>query len=72
MLDNMTIEQMREARQIIPYTIQVEATGNMTLERAGEAAQLGMDFISVGALTHSAPSADISLLFDWKNREVGK
>jgi len=70
MLDNMSIEMMREARQKIPHTIQVEATGNMTLERAQETAQLGVDFVSVGALTHSAPNADMSLLFDWKNREV--
>jgi nicotinate-nucleotide pyrophosphorylase (carboxylating) len=68
MLDNMTIEMMKAAREKIPVTIEVEATGNMTLERVAEVAQLGVDFISVGAVTHSAPNADISLSFDWKNR----
>lgn len=66
MLDNMSLEMMREARQIIPFSIEVEATGNMTLERASDVAQLGVDFISVGALTHSAPNADFSLMFDWR------
>jgi nicotinate-nucleotide pyrophosphorylase (carboxylating) len=42
-----------------------EASGNMSLDRVASVAQLGVNFISVGALTHSAPSADLSLLFDW-------
>jgi nicotinate-nucleotide pyrophosphorylase (carboxylating) len=65
LLDNMTSELMREARQKIPSFIQVEASGNMTLNRIAEVAAIGVDFISVGALTHSAPCADFSLLFEW-------
>lgn len=65
LLDNMSVEQMRQARQRIPAFIEVEASGNMTLERVPVVASLGVDYISVGALTHSAPCADFSLMFDW-------
>ena len=65
MLDNMTNDQMKQCLNIIPETIQSEASGNMTLERIPGVAALGVDFISVGALTHSAKNADLSLLFDW-------
>lgn len=65
LLDNMTTDQIKEARAAIPRQIQVEASGNMTLNRIREVAQTGVDFISVGALTHSAPVADFSLLFEW-------
>lgn len=66
LLDNMSTEQIREARAIIPAIVQVEASGNMTLDRVREVAETGVDFISVGALTHSAPNADLSLLFEWE------
>jgi len=65
LLDNMTTAQIKEARALIPSLIQVEASGNMTLNRVREVAETGVDFISVGALTHSAPAADMSLQFDW-------
>lgn len=65
LLDNMTTAQIREARALIPALIQVEASGNMTLERIREVSETGVDYISVGALTHSAPAADLSLLFEW-------
>jgi len=65
LLDNMSNETMAEARAIIPSTIEIEASGNMNLSRIAGVAALGVDFISVGALTHSAPSADFSLLFEW-------
>lgn len=65
LLDNMDTPMMQEARKMIPKTTEVEASGNMSLERVHEVAELGVDFISVGALTHSAPSADFSLLFNW-------
>lgn len=65
LLDNMSTEEMRQARARIPAFIQVEASGNMTVPRIKEVAELGVDFISVGALTHSAPCADLSLLFEW-------
>ncbi len=65
LLDNMNNEMMTEALTFIPDEIQTEASGNMSLERVGSVAKIGVDFISVGALTHSAPAADVSLLFDW-------
>lgn len=69
LLDNMSIQQLREAVAIIPSEIETEASGNMTLERVREVALTGVQFISVGALTHSAPQADISLKFEWKTNQ---
>lgn len=65
MFDNMTNDQIERALKIVPEGIEVEASGNMTLERTPSVAALGVDYISVGALTHSAPNADFSLLFRW-------
>ncbi len=65
LLDNMNNELLTEVLKIIPAHIKTEASGNMTLNRVPSVAALGVDFISVGALTHSAPCADVSLLFDW-------
>lgn len=66
LLDNMNDEKLSQALALIPDGIETEASGNMSLERVGRVASLGVDFISVGALTHSAPSSDVSLLFDWE------
>lgn len=60
MLDNMNIEQMNEAVALINGEAKVEASGNMTLENVREVAQTGVDYISVGALTHSVRAFDIS------------
>ena len=65
LLDNMNNELLTEARKLIPDFVKTEASGNMNLERVGGVAAIGVDYISVGALTHSAPCADVSLLFDW-------
>lgn len=65
LLDNMTNEQMKICLNTIPETIEVEASGNMSLDRVRSVAELGVDYISVGTITHSAPVADFSLLFDW-------
>ncbi len=65
LLDNMNNDMLKQALELIPTSIQTEASGNMTLERVASVAELGVNFISVGALTHSAPSADVSLMFDW-------
>lgn len=65
LLDNMNNETIKEALDLIPESIQTEASGNMNLTRIASVAELGVDFISVGALTHSAPSADVSLIFEW-------
>lgn len=61
LLDNMDDDEMREAVEIINGKALVEASGGITLERIPAIAQTGVDFISVGALTHSAPSIDIGL-----------
>ncbi len=66
LLDNMDNNTLAKALEIIPSTIETEASGNMTIERIKSVAQLGVNFISVGALTHSAPTADMSLLFHWE------
>lgn len=66
LLDNMDIETLKEALEKIPSHIETEASGNMTLDRVGKVAATGVNYISVGALTHSAPTADISMIFDWK------
>ena len=63
MLDNMGIEAMKEAVSIISGGALIEASGNVTLSNVRDIALTGVDHISVGALTHSAPAADISLLF---------
>ena len=61
LLDNMTNKEMSEAIKIIGGTAKTEASGGITLERLPSLGRLGLDFISVGALTHSAPSVDIAL-----------
>ena len=61
LLDNMSEEQMSEAIRIIAGRAKTEASGGITLERLPRLSNLGLDFISVGALTHSAPAIDIGL-----------
>jgi len=61
MLDNMTVDKMRQAVQRIGGNALIEASGNVTLATVGPIAATGVDFISSGALTHSARAADISL-----------
>jgi len=61
LLDNMSIDDMRRAVQINRGRAKLEASGGITLEGAVAAAQAGVDRISVGALTHSAPALDLSL-----------
>ena len=61
MLDNMDNATMEKALVIIGGKAQTECSGNVTIERLKEIAGLGVDFVSSGALTHSAPIMDISL-----------
>jgi nicotinate-nucleotide pyrophosphorylase (carboxylating) len=61
LLDNMSIEQMREAVRRCQGRAMTEASGGITPETIAEVAGTGVDLISLGALTHSAPSLDISL-----------
>ncbi|HEY2963648.1 MAG TPA: carboxylating nicotinate-nucleotide diphosphorylase [Pyrinomonadaceae bacterium] len=63
LLDNMTSELMRKAVQICAGRAKLEASGNVSLETVLEVARTGVDFISVGALTHSAKVFDVSLEF---------
>lgn len=63
LLDNMTVEMMREAVALNSNRAQLEASGNVTLESVRDIAETGVDYISVGALTHSPPSFDAS--FRW-------
>lgn len=63
LLDNMNDGQVREAVAIVDRKAVVEVSGGVGLERISQLAQLGIDVISVGKLTHSAPASDISLLF---------
>ncbi len=64
LLDNWDIESTREAVIYVNKRIPLESSGNMTLERVAEFAKTGVDFISIGALTHSFKSLDISLLHE--------
>ena len=61
MLDNMTTEEMQEAIAVIGGRAETECSGNVTKENIGRLTELGVDYISSGALTHSAPILDISL-----------
>lgn len=61
MLDNMTPEQMGEAIRIIDGRAKTECSGNITKENIKTITELGVDYVSSGALTHSAPILDISL-----------
>ena len=65
LLDNMDIQAIREAVRIVRKNskkVEIEASGNMTLDRVRAVAETGVDFISVGALTHSVHALDLSLL----------
>ncbi|MDD3034943.1 MAG: carboxylating nicotinate-nucleotide diphosphorylase [Bacteroidales bacterium] len=61
MLDNMTNEAMAEAVKVIDRRAETEASGNMNVQRLKEVAATGVDYISVGALTHSVTALDISM-----------
>jgi len=61
MLDNMPIDMMRKAVGLVAGKALLEASGNITLKTIRAVAEAGVDFISSGSLTHSAPAADISM-----------
>jgi nicotinate-nucleotide pyrophosphorylase (carboxylating) len=61
MLDNMTVQKMKEAVKISGGRALLEASGNIKPENVSEVARTGVDLISVGALTHSSSAVDISL-----------
>lgn len=63
LLDNMTVETMAQAVNLVRGRAQLEASGNVSLENVRHIAETGVDFISIGALTHSARTFDVSLDF---------
>ncbi len=65
MLDNFSVEQLEEALKLIPSHYETEASGGITIETIRDYAETGVDFISVGALTHSFKSLDLSLKADF-------
>ncbi len=60
MLDNMTDSELKRAVKLVNKKAKTEASGNMNLERVTKLAKIGLDYISVGAITHSAPALDIN------------
>lgn len=68
MLDNMGTKEMAEAVRLINKRAWVEASGGITLERIREIAAAGVDFISIGALTHSAPAVDFNMKISASHR----
>jgi nicotinate-nucleotide pyrophosphorylase (carboxylating) len=61
LLDNMPVEELREVVRLVDGRAKLEASGGVNLETVREIAETGVDFVSVGALTHSAPALDLSL-----------
>ena len=64
LLDNMSVEQLTEAVLHVGGRARLEASGGVTLDTLRGIASTGVDFVSVGALTHSAPALDLSLLLE--------
>ncbi len=64
LLDNMSVAELSAAVAQVSGRAKLEASGNVTLQNIRERAQTGVDFISVGALTHSAPALDLSLILE--------
>ena len=61
MLDNMSLKQIRQAGKLAKGKAKLEASGNVNLRTVQSIAETGVDYISVGALTHSAPIIDMSM-----------
>ena len=64
LLDNMSYDELRQSVELINGRSSTEASGGITMETVREVAETGVDYISIGALTHSAPSVDIGFNFD--------
>jgi len=64
MLDNMNLDDIRRAVEITDQRVPLEVSGNVSLENVSEIASTGVNFISVGQLTHSPPALDITLLIE--------
>jgi nicotinate-nucleotide pyrophosphorylase (carboxylating) len=61
MLDNMSDVEIRKAVEVAGGRVELEVSGGITLERLPKIALLGVDYVSMGAITHSAPAMDLSL-----------
>ena len=72
MLDNMGVDQMREAMVIAKGKTVVEASGGINLETVRSVAETGVDLISIGGLTHSTQALDISLDLEFFNKHCTK
>jgi nicotinate-nucleotide pyrophosphorylase (carboxylating) len=70
MLDNMSPEEMQRAVGLLPAQAKTEASGGVTLKNVGAVAQTGVNFISVGALTHSSKALDINLELETQTLEL--
>ena len=68
MLDNMPLEEMRSAVALNACRAKLEASGNVSLRNVREIAETGIDYISVGALTHSPAAFDVSLIVNWASK----
>ena len=64
LLDNMTPPELRRAVAVAGGRAELEASGGLTLDNVREVAETGVDYVSVGALTHSAPALDLSLVLE--------
>ena len=63
LLDNMSVDELRQAVALVGGCVKTEASGGVTLETVRAIAESGVDFVSVGRITQSAPAVDIGL--DW-------
>jgi nicotinate-nucleotide pyrophosphorylase (carboxylating) len=64
LLDNMAIDEMKKAVEVVAGRVPLEASGNVTLKNVRQIAETGVDFISVGSLTHSVRALDLSFLIE--------
>jgi nicotinate-nucleotide pyrophosphorylase (carboxylating) len=64
LLDNMSPDELRRAAELVDGRAELEASGGITLDNVRAVAETGVGFISIGALTHSAPALDVSLLLE--------
>jgi nicotinate-nucleotide pyrophosphorylase (carboxylating) len=65
LLDNFSVQDVERAVNLFGSSVELEASGTISIANARDYAQTGVDFISMGSLTHSAPAADLSMLFDF-------
>lgn len=66
MLDNMPVDEIRQAVKLVGRRVKIEVSGSVSLQRLDELSGTGIDYVSVGALTHSAPAVDVSMNFQEK------